>query len=60
LSFGIKYQKCVEGDILYGFSDADWAGDKKHADLPQVIVLSLLVALFPEQNPSLTEHINSN
>ena len=28
LSFGIKYQKLPNEDILYGFSDADWAGDK--------------------------------
>jgi len=29
LSYGIKYQKSVEGDVLYGFSDADWVGDKE-------------------------------
>jgi len=28
LNFGIKYKKSPQGDILHGFSDADWARDK--------------------------------
>jgi len=28
LNFGIKYQKSLQGDILHGFSDVDWVGDK--------------------------------
>lgn len=28
LSLGIKYQQSTNGNILHGYSDADWAGDK--------------------------------
>ena len=28
LSFGIRYQKSPQGDVLHGYSDADWAGCK--------------------------------
>jgi hypothetical protein len=28
LSFGIKYQRCIGGNILHGYFYADWVGDK--------------------------------